>query len=356
VTTVDVVVPAGIDDPVRPSGGNTYDRKVCDGLARVGWAVRLHQVPGAWPRPDAAATRALAHVVSGVPDGGLVLLDGLVASVAPEVLVPEARRVRQVVIVHLPVGAASPEATPPPATASGERQVLAGASAVVTPSAWARRWLLERYSLAPARVHVVQPGADRGEAATGSPDGGELLCVGAVARHKGHDLLLAALGGLRDRRWRCVLAGSLEIDPAFADGLRREAEASGLQDRLVFAGALDGPALDAAYDAADLLVLSSRMETYGMAATEALGRGLPVVAPAVGGIPEAVGAAPDGSRPALLVRPHDPTALATALRCWLDDADLRLRLRATARERRESLPSWTETTAEVSRVLVKAGR
>ena len=104
MTAVHVVVPDGIDDPARPSGGNTYDRRVCRGLAAIGWSVHEHAVPGSWPRPDAASFAALAGVVERIPDGAVVLLDGLVASTAPEVLVPQARRLRLVVLVHMPLG------------------------------------------------------------------------------------------------------------------------------------------------------------------------------------------------------------------------------------------------------------
>ncbi|MGH2895884.1 MAG: glycosyltransferase family 1 protein, partial [Solirubrobacteraceae bacterium] len=96
MTTVHVVVPDGIEDPARPSGGNVYDRHLCRGLATLGWSVHEHAVPGCWPRPDAGSLAALAAVVERIPDGAVVLLDGLVASTAPEVLVPQARRLRLV--------------------------------------------------------------------------------------------------------------------------------------------------------------------------------------------------------------------------------------------------------------------
>ncbi|HVI19366.1 MAG TPA: hypothetical protein VM712_13385, partial [Gaiellales bacterium] len=92
MTTVHVVVPEGIDDPARPSGGNAYDRRVCRRLAEIGWSVHLHAVPGSWPHPDAASYTALAGVIQAIPDGAVVLLDGLVASTAPQVLVPQASR------------------------------------------------------------------------------------------------------------------------------------------------------------------------------------------------------------------------------------------------------------------------
>jgi glycosyltransferase involved in cell wall biosynthesis len=93
-----------------------------------------------------------------------------------------------------------------------------------------------------------------------------------------------------------------------------------------------------------------------MVVTEALARGLPVVAAEVGGVPEALGHGADGTRPGLLVPPDDPAALRDALRAWLEEGDLRRRLRRAARERRASLSSWSTTASVVAEVLVGAAR
>lgn len=308
MTAVHVVVPEGIDDPARPSGGNSYDRHVCRGLAAMGWSVHEH--------------RAL----EAIPDGALVLLDGLVAANAPETVVAHARRLRLVVLVHMLFEYGE------------ERAVLAAASAVVATSAWSRRRLLELYALAPERVHVAEPGVDSAELAPGTPAGDQLLCVGAVTPVKGHDVLIDALATLTDLAWRCECVGSLERDPAFA----ARVSSRGLAQ---FTGPRTGAELDRRYAAADLLVLPSRSEAYGMVITEALARGLPVVASDVGGVCEALG---DGG---LLVAPDDPAALAAALRAWLEDGELRERLRRAARERRESLPRWDATTSVIAEVL-----
>ena len=224
---------------------------------------------------------------------------------------------------------------------------------MLTTSAWTRDLLLSRYGLPPERVHAALPGVDPADVAAGSADGGELLCVAAVTRHKGHDLLLAALAGLADLPWRCVLVGSLTREPSFVAQLRRAALADGLADRVCFRGPLTGPALDAAYAGADALVLASHAETYGMVVTEALARGLPVVATAVGGLPEALGQDAQGRPPGLLVPPGDAPALRAALRAWLTDADLRAGLRRAARQRRRTLSDWTQTARQVARTLAE---
>ena len=105
---VHVIVPEGIDDRARPSGGNTYDRQVCQGLATLGWTVHQHPIAGAWPRAGAAEHAALARAIRRIPDDAVVLLDGLVACAAPAVLVGQASRVRQVVLVHRPADCGEP--------------------------------------------------------------------------------------------------------------------------------------------------------------------------------------------------------------------------------------------------------
>ena len=163
----------------------------------------------------------------------------------------------------------------------------AGCSA---PTAWTRRG-----STSPT------PGSTPPRRATGTAGRWRLLCVGAVTPGKGHDLLLAALSRVADLPWRCTCVGSLTVAPDFVARLRRNARHAGLDGRFLLTGPRTGAELEAAYAAADVLVLASRAETYGMVVTEALARGLPGASPRdVGGVPEALGSAPDGTpaRPA----------------------------------------------------------
>jgi glycosyltransferase involved in cell wall biosynthesis len=351
VTAVHIVVPDGIGDPARPSGGNTYDRRVCRGLTELGWPVRIHAVPGSWPHPDATANQALAGVVGRIPDGAVALLDGLLASPAPEVLVPEAERLRLVALVHMPLGQSPGDSD----ARTRERAVLSAAASVVTTSAWSKRTLLDLYSLPEDRVRVAEPGVDPAPLSQGTPAGGSLLCVGAVLPGKGHDVLLAALATMTDVSWDCVCVGSTQRDPAFAGGLRRLSD-DRLGDRVRFTGPRVGADLDRSYASADLLVLPSRTEAYGMVVAEALARGLPVVAADVGGVGEALGHGRKGARPGRLVPPDDPVALAAALRAWLGDPGLRRRWRHAARERRASLSGWSATTSVLAGVIAEAAR
>ncbi|HJZ09473.1 MAG TPA: glycosyltransferase family 4 protein, partial [Trebonia sp.] len=354
IVRIHVVVPEGFDNPGQPSGGNIYDRRVCAGLAEAGWDVLVTTVAAAWPVPGPGARADLARIVSAIPDGETVLIDGLIASPAAAQLLPHAGRISMTVLLHMPLATALDRRHDASAQRS-ERVVLRAATGVVVTSEWTRQQVLTRYEIPAGRVHVAQPGADR-VAAPPRPVPGRLICVGTLGRHKGQDLLVEALAGLADRDWHCVLAGSLDRDPDFVEQLQTRITRLGYDRRVRLSGVLTGAALSRAYTTADLLVAPSRSETYGMAVTEALAHGVPVIAAAVGGLPEALGATTDGTRPGQLIPPGDPAALAAALADWLDDERHRHRLRAAAQQRRSTLRGWEQTTLEIANALTAHGR
>ncbi|MGW7489132.1 glycosyltransferase family 4 protein [Streptomyces sp. NPDC054786] len=349
---VHFVLPGDVDDPAVPSGGNTYDRRVCRDLPAAGWQVRPYAVPGSGPQPDAAARAGLERYVAALPDGAVVLLDGLVACGVPEILVPEADRLRLAVLVHLPL---ADETGLDPALAAEldalERRTLHAVGAVVATSEWAARRLVAHHGLAAERVHVARPGADTAPLAPGTDGATGLLCVAAVTPRKGQHLLVEALAAVTELPWSCTCVGGLDRDPRYVAQLRHRVTESGLDGRIALTGPQGGADLEARYAAADLLVLTSYAETYGMVVTEALARGVPVLATEVDGVPEAVGRAPDGSVPGLLVPPGRPSAVAEALRGWLGDPQLRDRLKNSARGRRAMLEGWEMTSHSLAGAL-----
>ncbi|MEO3808270.1 glycosyltransferase family 4 protein [Sphaerisporangium sp. B11E5] len=345
---VHVVLPGDVDDTRVPSGGNHYDRRVCQGLGALGWTVREIPLPGAWPLPG--DREGLARALGTIPDGGVVLLDGLIACAMPQVVAPEAKRLRVAVLVHLPL--ADETGLPPEVAAAldaAERETLRAAAVVIATSAHAARDLAGRHGL--PEVRAVPPGVDPAPAAPGTDGVSRLLCVAAVTPRKGHDVLVRALGTLTDLPWTCECVGPLDRDPGHVASLRGLIAGFGLTGRVVLIGPRTGAGLDARYAAADLLVLPSRQETYGMVVTEALARGVPVLTTTAGALPGTLGRAPGGGTPGLLVPPEDPVALAGALRDWLGDPDLRRRLRTSAEERRVMLSTWESTSRLLADVL-----
>ena len=347
-----VVVPGDIDDLAVASGGNVYDRRVCRGLPALGWSVHEIAVAGAWPRPDRAGRAGLTHALAGLPDRAVVLVDGLVACGVPDVVVPQAGRLELVVLVHLPLGDEVGQAPGSAAElATLEGRTLRAASAVVATSPWTAHRLVVQHGLEADLVHVAAPGADRAPLAPGTDGATRLLCVGAVTATKGQDLLVEALAAVTDLPWTCELVGSLRRDPAHVAAVRRAIEHHALGGRLRLTGPRTGAQLATAYAAADLLVLPSRTESYGMVVTEALARGIPVLAAAVGGVPETLGRDPEGRVPGIVVPPADAPALAAAVRRWLGEPVLREDLRSAARRQRDRLTGWEVTLRCLTGVL-----
>lgn len=336
---VHVVVPEGVDDPTTPSGGNVYDRRLCEELTRSGWTVR-----------EDAVTSPLAGVLRGLPDDAVTLVDGLVVIPAPEELVREAHRLRVVVLLHLPFGERDA------GDRAAEGRMLSAAAAVVTTSEWSRGWVIDHYRLPPSAVHVATPGVDPADVSAPSDAGARLLCVAAVTRDKGHDVLLASLADVADLPWRLTCVGSSSRERDLAERVQRRATALGIADRVTWTGALSRDELDEAYAAADALVSATRAESWGMVVTEALARGIPVLATEVGGLSEALGTSPSGARPGRLVPAGDVTALSAMLRGWLQSEALRRELRVAARARRTTLAGWPVTAGRVAAVLEEVAR
>jgi glycosyltransferase involved in cell wall biosynthesis len=325
------VLPDGIDDPDRVSGGNIYDRQLRQGLAARGWTLRMAPVAD-----RAAAAEALDRVASG----GIVLLDGLVAGWAPDAVEAAAARIPVVIIAHMISSSFSGARDD---LVTSETRALRSASRVIATSEWTAGELVRMGLVDGERIAVALPGSREATRHT-EADHRSLLCVGAIAAHKGQDVLLAALRLLADRPWACTLVGSRTVDPDFA--ARIAAAASEFGDRIRMPGVLHGAALDRAYDRAGLLVAPSRVESFGMAAADARSRGLPVLASAVGGIPEAI-----AGGGALLVPPDEPRALADALDRWFTEPALRSRLRQQAELGSLTVPRWADTVDRVDRVL-----
>jgi glycosyltransferase involved in cell wall biosynthesis len=352
------VLPATVDDPRVPSGGNVYDRRVCTGLAGLGWRVHEVLVGGDWPYPSPRCRTALAEALAAVPTGALVLADGLVVCGVPEVVLPEARRLRFVVLVHLPLAdEVGGHELPLAELDAKERATLRAARAVVVTGLHTAARVVHRHGIADRLVHVVSPGTAPAPLATGTDGATRLLCVASVTPRKGHDVLVRALAELADEPWTLDCVGPVPSSE-YVEQLRCDLDEYGLAGRVRLLGPRVGAPLATLYSLADLVVLPSREEPYGMVITEALARGVPVLATRVGGIPEALGRAEDGTRPGLLVPPDDPVALADALRDWFADPERRSVLRSAARERRGMLPSWEWTTRRMETVLhgLKRGR
>lgn len=331
-----LLVPGPID---QLTGGYLYARRLVDGLSARGVAVSVQELAGRYPQGDQAARRAAAAALAALPDGATAVIDGLALAAFRDCLEAAARRLKLLALVHHPLpdetGLAPEDAA---ALTALERRLLPRFNGVIVPSA---RTGAAVAACGAARVAVVVPGTMKPPAriARARREGAlRLLTVATVTPRKGHDVLVAALARIASRAWRLDLIGSLTRDPACAEALRVAIARHGLAQRIELAGERPQENLAEAYEAADLFVLASHHEGYGMALAEALAWGLPIVATTGGAIPEVV-----PREAGLLVPPGDAAALAAALARLIDDRALHVRLAAGAATAGAKLPSWDDT-------------
>ena len=341
---VSLVVPGSID---TRTGGYGYDREIAAGLERRGWSVHVHEIPGPFPFPSTDARAHATATLASLPDGARVIVDGLALGALPDEASREAARLRLIALVHHPLADETGLAPDARATLdASERRALQAARHIVVTSP-RTALALDRLGVPPPSITVIEPGTDPAPQARGSNgDVVELLCVATVVPRKGHDVLVRALAAVRGAPWHLTCVGGLDRDDAWAAAIRAQVAAAGLERRITFAGELDRAPLDALYDAADVFVLPTWYEGYGMAVAEAIARGLPVVSTATGAIADLVG--PDAG---LLVPPGDAGALAQALSALVTDPALRTRLAVGARRARAALPSWDDAAELMARTI-----
>jgi len=332
-------------DLSTPTGGYAYDRRMIAELERLAGPITVLDLGEGFPRPDPAIrTKALARLAAIPPDGP-VLIDGLALGVLPEVVALRHSH-RLIALVHHPLalesGLSEPEIE---ALRASERAALAAVRHVVTTSQTVARILIADYGVREAQITIAPPGTDPAPAARGS--GGPavvLLAVGAITPRKGYDVLVAALGMVRDPPWRLTIVGDRHRDPKASARLEADIARLGLSDRITLAGAVSPPQLEAFYDGADLFVLASRFEGYGMAFADAMARGLPIIGTIAGAIP-------DTAPPALLVPPDNPVALAAALDRLIGDNRVRRRLAVATRQAARDLPAWSTSARRLAQAV-----
>ena len=341
-----LVIPGDLS---TPTGGYVYDRRIASGLQHLGWHLDLVELDASFPAPTATALDAAAARLDALEDGALVLIDGLALGAMPGVVADQTHRLRLVGLIHHPLaletGLSVEQAE---ALRKSEKAALAAMRIVITTSASTARSLAD-FGVSDDRIAVVRPGTDPAPLAKGNADGAlHLLCVAAVTPRKGHGLLIDALAALTDLDWRLTCIGSLDRSPETAAALRQQIGERGLTERVQLAGAVGDDRLGKAYAEADLFVLPSLFEGYGMAFAEALAHGLPVLGCRAGAVPDTVPA--DAG---VLVAPGSVPALREALARLLTDAERRAGLAAGARRARAALPDWGDSARRLAATLTK---
>lgn len=350
---VRLLVPANIR---HNSGGNVYNARLAQGLKTLGVEVEVLAVAGPWPEADLKDRRRLGSVLgeretgAGLTSRTVTVVDGLIACGAPGELEAAAAAGHPAwVLLHMPS----------PSHPDGERRALRAAAGVICSSSSAADHVRESHGLPAGRVAL--PGTDPASVAAGSQPP-HIVAVAALLPNKCQSLIVAALATLQDLAWTASLVGTDDADPAHAAQVRAAIASNGLGHRIQLTGELAGDALAEEWHRADLSLLVSRAEAFGMVVTESLAHGIPVIVRAGTGAVEALGlgnSAREGKADALpgtavvLAGPerNHPELLAGVIGKWLSDAALRAEWQAAARAAREHLPGWDSTARNVLAIL-----
>jgi glycosyltransferase involved in cell wall biosynthesis len=333
-------------DITLPTGGYRYDREVLARLASEGISARHLQLDGTYPHPSSNDLLKTQSQLAACPAREVLLIDGLALGAMPPGMIADLPH-RTLALLHHPLGLeAGLSAKRAAFLLQNEQAVLAHVRHVIVTSPATKRILLKDFGLTDRKVTVAEPGTDRAARSPGKGKPVQILAVGAVSARKAYDQLVTALAALPDLEWHLTIAGSLTLQPETTAVLRHTIDSSGVSDRITLTGALDDNHLAALYARADLFAMSSLFEGYGMALTEALARGLPIVASSGGAAADTL---PEMT--AIKVTPGDIEGLTAALRRVMSDGALRRRMGDAAWAAAALLPSWDDTARDIADVI-----
>lgn len=350
-TALHFIVPG---DPDQNTGGYRYVRKLVEALNEAGTAAEVTGLPGRFPMPDAVATHGMDSLLSQFADDSWVVLDGLAMSAMPGILEKHAQRLRLVALIHHPLADETGlSLSEQDWFFEREKQALEIVRDVFTTSPFTASRLAD-YGVAAGRIQTAEPGVESpaGNALQGdiehsgkkhkaqAANAPQILCVAHLSPRKAQDHLVDALAGLKDLEWHCTLAGSCERDPVYANNVQQQVHESGLGSRIDLAGEVEEQQLANLYREADLFVLPSLYEGYGMVIDEALAARLPVISSDGGALKHT------GNRPGvLLYRAGDTDALQASLRKWLGDSAALEHARELAAAESRNIRSWADTAS-----------
>lgn len=328
-----------------PSGGYHYDRRLIAELRAMGVEIETVSLPHCSLAMDRQTKTRVVSALAALPDQSIVIIDGLAYGALENEAAAEANRLCLVALCHHPLaletGLTDRQKL---ALMESERRALLCARATLVTSEHTRQVLVNQFGLPAEKIVVARPGTDKVPFSPCEGNPPRLLTLASLTRRKAHDLLIAALAQLQDTAWQARFVGSAEFDPDWANQLCEQVQSLDLSQRIEFVGTVTDTQRE--YQQADVFVLPSRFEGYGMVFAEALAAGLPVIAANAGAVPEVV---PESA--GLLVPPDDATALANALRRMLTSSPLRQRLQSGARSAAQSLPSWEDSATIVANTL-----
>ena len=343
-------------DLTSPTGGYAYDRRMIEGLERLGWQIQLRSLGDGYPLIDISqreyARNSLLNLTQGVP----MLVDGLALGALPDLAPEIANRHPLIALIHHPLafeyGLKEAEVKH---LKQSETQALKHVVGVIANSPATARELNHSYGIDAKKVHVVLPGTDRmgrlePRAQRNVDDFSpvNLLSVGSIIPRKGFHVLIPALEPLMDLPWTLTIAGDISRNAEAFECLTKDIKNFHLEGRVQVLGIVSNEELEKLYAKADVFVLASFFEGYGMVFAEAMAHGLPVISTSGGAISDTV-----PKEAGLLVAPGDRAALTIALKTLILDTTYRAQLSSGALQAARLQPTWEDAIENFASALYR---
>jgi len=328
------------------TGGYLYDKRLLAELSAQGWDISTLSLDARFPSVDDAVKQATTEKLAGVPVERDLVVDGLaLGALGSHVQTVTAKR-SFIALVHHPLALESGlEPEEARRLRDSEATALGHAKGVVVTSPTTRQTLIDQYGVAAGQITVIEPGVDRPTVlptCNQSDDNRplKLLTVGALVPRKGFDVLIKALSKLSAVAWTLDVVGDDQRSVQTATYLKQLIKQLGLADRIRLAGAQPTETLANYYRQADIFVLASQYEGYGMAYTEAFAWGLPVI-----GTDGGAGAQTLNTPAARIVAVNDIAHLTKVLGDVMTDPRQRADMQHAARQHAKTLPTWPSAAA-----------
>jgi glycosyltransferase involved in cell wall biosynthesis len=324
------------------TGGYAYDREVIAHLTDRGVTMHHIALPSSFPFPTDEDERESALLLNAIPKHIPLLIDGLAYGGFSQSLLDTLKQRCVVALVHHPLCAETGlDVNTAQRLKTSEKRALDAAGHIIVTSDATRNGVIHDFEIAPSRITVAEPGVKRVAFTTIRTPAQQLLAVGTVIPRKGYDVLIEALHALREVPWTLDIVGATDRCPHTYTQLQNRVEALGLSSRIFFKGVLTPEQVEEAYQTADVFILASHLEGYGMVLTEALAHGLPVISTRTGAATD-----PRYAETLQLVDSGDVAGLRDAICLFLRDDETCVRAAEKSRRIATHLPTW-EDTAEV---------
>ncbi len=343
--TVAFLIPGDVD---MPTGGYAYDRAILSHFKALRIDAYLVTLPASFPFPtidDIAATRT---IIENLPTRHLLLIDGLAYGAFDDMLLVALKNHCVIALVHHPLcfetGIDESAANN---LRQSEKAALDYAHHIVVTSEATKQTLIYDFCIEHEHITVAEPGVEAAPLAENRTSAKNILSVGSVIARKGYDVLIEALAGIKHLDWHLKIVGDTSRSTAIVEQLQLQIIANGLDNRVTLAGALQQPDVNSAYLDADIFVLSSHYEGYGMVITEALSRGLPVIS-----TPTGIGLDTRYQDALTIVPCNSPHTLQNEILKMLTDDVYRNHMRMKSEACRLKLPTWEHTTSIIATSII----